>query len=165
MKRRLLVSRIREMCQVSERRACRTLNIHRSTFRYQSRRKPDEDALRTAIIELTRDYGSYGYRMVTAKLQQQGWRVNHKRDARIWWEEGLKIPKKQRKRRHLWLRDGSIIRLRPVHQNHVWSYDIVADRLANEKRFRMLTVIDEYTRESLAILVGKKLGWEDVVSA
>jgi transposase InsO family protein len=116
-----------------------------------------------AIVGLASLYGAYGYRMVTAKLRQAGWPVNHKRVARIWREEGLKVPKKQKKRRHLWLADGSCVRLRPTHRNHVWSYDFVMDRLSNGKKFRMLTVIDEYTRECLAIVVEKTLTWEDVV--
>ena len=119
--------------------------------------------MRDAIIDLAQTYGAYGYRMVTGMLGLAGWKVNHKRVARIWREEGLKVPRKQKKKKHLWLQDGSCVRLRAAHRNHVWSYDFVSDRLANGKKFRMLTVIDEYTRECQAIVVGRRLGWEDVV--
>jgi transposase InsO family protein len=139
------------------------LEWHRSSYRYQHHRKPDEEVLRAVIIEKAKDYGAYGYRMVTGLLRNEGWRVNHKRVARIWREEGLKVPRRMKKKRRLWLNDGSCVRLRPTHPNHVWSYDFVADRLSNGKKIRMLTVIDEYTRESLAIVTKRRLNWEDVV--
>lgn len=150
-------------CDVSERRACSTLGIHRGSYRYQHRRKPDEEALREEIIRRAEEYGAYGYRMVTGLLRNDGWWVNHKRVARIWREEGLKIPRRMTKKRRLWLNDGSCVRLRPTHRNHVWSYDFVEDRLANGRKIRMLTVIDEYSRESLAIVTKRRLNWEDVV--
>lgn len=158
-----MVDDIKTTYDVSEHRACSVLQIPRSTYRYVPRRRPDEESLREAVVGLAHAYGAYGYRMVTAMLRTAGWKVNHKRVARIWREEGLKVPRKQRKRNHLWLADGSCVRLRPTHRNHVWSYDFVEDRLANGKKFRMLTVINEFTRESLAIEVGQRLGWEDVV--
>ena len=89
--------------------------------------------------------------------------MNHKRVERIWREEGLKVPKKQPKRRRLWLNDGSCIRLRPAHRNHVWSYDFVADRTSDGRPIRMLTIVDEFTRECLAIDVAKRLTSEDVL--
>jgi len=96
-------------------------------------------------------------------LRAEGWPVNHKRVERIWREEGLKVPKKQKKRGRLYFNDGSCIRLRPLHKNHVWSYDFVQDRLANGRKYRCLTVIDEYTRKSLAIKVEKALKSEEVL--
>lgn len=158
-----MIAHVRETCGISERRACTALNMQRSTHRYHRRRKPDEEELREAVVGLARLYGSYGYRLVTGMLHQAGWRVNHKRVCRLWREEGLKVPQKQKKLRHVWLNDGSCVRLRPTHENHVWSYDFVEDRLSNGRKFRMLTVIDEYRRRCVAILVGKRLGWEDVV--
>ena len=89
--------------------------------------------------------------------------MNHKRVERIWRREGLKVPHKQPKRGRLWLNDGSCIRLRPEHQDHVWSYDFVTARTADGRAFRMLTIIDEYTRECLAILVERRLTSEDVI--
>jgi putative transposase len=109
------------------------------------------------------EYGRYGYRRITALLRAEGWWVNHKRVERIWRQEGLKAPAKQPKRRRLWLGDGSCIRLRPTHRNHVWSYDFVMDRTADGRAFRMLTIVDEFTRECLAIDVSRKLTSEDVL--
>ena len=102
--------------------------------------KSDEAALTAAIIELATKYGRYGYRRITALLKRSGWRVNTKRVERIWRQEGLKVPARQPKRSRLWLNDGSCIRLRPTHPNHVWAYDFVADRTTNSKAFRMLTI-------------------------
>jgi transposase InsO family protein len=163
VKRRRLIDHVCDVAQISERRACSTLNIHRSTYRYQARKRPDEERLRVAITDLVYEYGAYGYRLVTGTLRNQGWKVNHKRVERIWREEGLKIPAKQKKRKHLWFTDGSCVRLRPEYRNHVWSYDFVMDRTSNGKAFRMLTLIDEYTRECLAIMVDRTLTRHDVL--
>ncbi len=142
---------------MSERRACRALNQHRSVQRRVPKVRSDEAALTVAIVELATKYGRYGYRRITALLRQAGWRVNRKRVERIWRQEGLKVPSKQPKRERLWLNDGSCIRLRPERPNHVWAYDFVTDRTSNSKAFRMLTLVDEYTRECLAIVVDRKL--------
>ncbi len=114
--------------KVSERRACQVLSQSRST---QRRAKPvpsDEPRLVKRMIELATQYGRYGYRRITAMLRHEGWRVNHKRIERLWRREGLKVPAKQPKRRCLWLNDGSCVRLRPAHKDHVWSYDFVFTR-------------------------------------
>ena len=132
-------------------------------MRYSKRRGHDEADLRADIIRLAFKYGRYGYRRITALLRAEGWHVNHKRVERIWREEGLKVPQKQKKRKRLYLNDGSCIRLRPSWKNHVWSYDFVADRLSNGRKIRMLTVIDEYSRKCLAIRVGYKLKSDDVL--
>jgi len=135
--------------------------------RKTQRRTPhitDEEArLAERIIELASQYGRYGYRRVTAMLRQEGWTVNHKRVERIWRREGLKVPKKQPKRRRLWLNDGSCIRLRPQFKDHVWSYDFVIARTAEGRAFRILNIIDEYTRECLAILVKRHITSQDVI--
>jgi len=109
------------------------------------------------------EYGRYGYRRITAMLRWEGWRVNHKRVARLWRREGLKVPSRQPKRRRLWLNDGSCVRLRPTHRNHVWSYDFVMARTADGRGLKMLTVIDEYTRECLAIDVDRRIRNDDVL--
>ena len=116
------------------------------------------------IVELATEYGRYGYRRVTALLRREGWRVNHKRVERIWREEGLKVPKRQPKRGRLWLNDGSCIRLRPEYRDHVWSYDFVHERTHDGRPLRLLTMVDEYSRECLAIKVARKLGSQDVLS-
>ncbi len=113
---------------VSERHACSALGVHRSTVRRLPQKADDEEALTKDILRLAHKYGHYGYRRITALLHLEGWRVNHKRVERIWKEQGLKVPKKQPKRKHLYLNDGSCIRLRPLYPNHVWSYDFVSDR-------------------------------------
>ena len=119
--------------------------------------------MRTRIVELATSYGWYGYRRITALLRQEGWRVNHKRVERIWRQEGLKVPKRQPKRGRLWLNDGSCIRLRPEHKDHVWSYDLMVDRTADGRAFRILAIIDEYTRECLAIVVDRRITSQDVI--
>jgi transposase InsO family protein len=96
-------------------------------------------------------------------LRAEGWQVNHKRVERIWRQEGLKVPKKQPKRGRLYLNDGSCIRLRPCWINHVWSYDFVSERLADGTKIRILTVIDEYSRECLTIRVAYRLSSDDVL--
>ena len=135
--------------------------------RSTQRRKPhvpdDEPRLVKRMIELATQYGRYGYRMVTGLLHEEGWKVNHKRIERLWRREGLKVPKKQPKRRRLWFNDGSCVRLRPAYRDHVWSYDFMQARTSDGRAFRMLTVIDEYSRECLAIDVSRKLTSEDVL--
>jgi len=148
---------------VSERLACRVLGQHRSTQRKKPTRPDDEAALTADITSLATQYGRYGYRRITAMLRQKGWRVNAKRVARIWRREGLKVPSKQPKRGRLWLNDGSCIRLRPEYPNHVWSYDFVEDRTHDGRKYRMLNVIDEFTRECLAIRINRKLKSNDVI--
>lgn len=115
------------------------------------------------ITELACEYGRYGYRRITVLLREEGWRVNHKRVERIWRLEGLKVPQKQPKRRRLWFNNGSCVRLRPAHKNHVWSYDFVAERTSDGRAVRMLNIIDEYTKECLAISVGRKITASDVI--
>ena len=137
------------MFGVSERRACKVLGHPRSTHRYEPIPGEDEQGLTEEIVELASRYGRYGYRRVTALLRMGGWDVNHKRVERIWRREGLKVPAKQPKRGRLWLNDGSCVRLRPQGPNHVWAYDFVLVRTQDSRAVRLLTVIDEYTREWL----------------
>jgi transposase InsO family protein len=127
--------------------------------------RDDEAALTEAVVGLAAEYGRYGYRRITAMLRTQGWHVNAKRVQRIWRREGLKVPRRQPKRGRLWLNDGSCIRLRPCWPGHVWAYDFVQDRTSDGRPFRMLTVIDEYTRECLAIVVARRLTSDDVLQA
>jgi len=150
---------------VSERRACRVLGQHRSTQRKVPQTPDDEAALTADIIELARQYGRYGYRRITKMLRTVGWLVNKKRVERLWRREGLKVPSKQPKRSRLWLNDGSCIRLRAERPNHVWSYDFVADRTHDGRAYRMLCIIDEFTREALAVRVARRLNSTDVIEA
>ena len=148
---------------VSERRVCRVLGQSRSTQRRQRHVPDDEPRLVREMVELATQYGRYGYRRITQMLRDKGWRVNHKRIERLWKQEGLKVPQKQPKRRRLWLNDGSCVRLRPKYRNHVWSYDFVQSKTHDGRSFRALTIIDEHTRECLAIDVARKLTSEEVL--
>ena len=135
----------------------------RSTQRRERRVPDDEPRLVADMIALATRFGRYGYRRVTALLRWSGWHVNHKRVYRLWRREGLKVPKRQPKRGRLWFNDGSCVRLRPQYRNHVWSYDFVRERTREGIPFRLLTVIDEYTRECLAIDVARHLRSDDVL--
>jgi transposase InsO family protein len=148
---------------VSERRACAALGQHRSTQRKVPRGREDAERLTADVIELARQYGRYGYRKIAALLRDAGWLVSDTRVERVWQREGLKVPQKQPKRGRLWLTDGSCIRLRPEHSNHVWSYDFVEDRTHDGRKYRMLNVIDEFTHECLAIRINRKLKAVDVI--
>ncbi len=154
---------ITQTLSASERRACRVLAQARATQRKSVKASVEEQRLTTRMVELATRYGRYGYRRITALLKQEGWQVNHKKVERIWRREGLKVPKKQPKRGRLWLNDGSCIRLKPRHKDHVWSYDFVMARTSDGRSFRILTIIDEYTRECLALLVSRRITCQDVI--
>lgn len=139
------------------------LGQHRSTQRKVPEGRADEEALTADIIALASQYGRYGYRRIAALLRAAGWSVNVKRVERIWRREGLKVPAKQPKKGRLWLNDGSCIRLRPERPNHVWSYDFVESRTHDGRKFRMLNLIDEFTRECLAIRIDRNLRSTDVI--
>jgi putative transposase len=157
------VNHVRSQLPVSERRACAVVGQSRATQRRTPKIRGDEPALTEAIVRLAKKYGRYGYRRVRQLLVDEGWRVSVKRVYRIWRREGLKVPKKQPKRGRLWLNDGSCVRLRPERPNHVWSYDFVQDQTEDKRPFRMLTVIDEFTRRCLAIVVARRLRSDDVL--
>ena len=149
---------------IPERHACRVLNVNRTAYRYVPVKLSDEDEIRSAVIETACNYGRVGYRMVTSMLRNTGIKINHKRVERIWREEGLKLPKKQTKKRRLWLTDSNCIRLRAEHKNHVWSYDFVEDKTWNNgKKIRILNIIDEYTRECLASIPRRSWRNNDVI--
>ena len=162
-RRRRCVMHVRQRLGASERHACHVLGQPRSTQRRVKKLPGDEEALRTDVIRLASRFGRYGYRQITNLLRIEGWEVNHKRVERIWRQEGLKVPRRQPKRGRLWLNDGSCIRLRPLHKNHVWSYDFVSTRTHDGRALKLLTVLDEYTRQCLAIKVGRKTRAHDVL--
>ena len=162
-RRRRCVVRVRQQLGASERRACRVLGQPRTTQRRARKVASDEGALRGDIVRLASRFGRYGYRRVTDMLRIEGWGVKHKRVERIWRQEGLKVPQRQPKRGRLWLNDGSCIRLRPLYRGHVWSYDLVASRTHDGRALKLLTVLDEHTRECLAIVVARKIRAHDVL--
>jgi len=159
------VDQILENLPYSQRRVCKVLDQARTTQRRQPYQASDEKQLTQDIIALATKYGRYGYRRITALLNdpERGWKVNHKRVERIWRREGLKVPQKQPKRGRLWLNDGSCIRLRPEHPDHVWSYDFMVERTTNGRAFRILNIIDEFTRVCLAVRVARKISSQGVI--
>ena len=148
---------IQERYGLSERHACRIVEQPRGTQRYSVIARADEDALTRAIVALASRYGRYGYRRITALLGTAGWQVGCDRVQRIWRREGLKVPRKHKPRGRLWLNDGSCVRLRPQHRNHVWSYDFVEAQTHDGRKIRLMTLIDEFTRECLAIRVARRI--------
>jgi putative transposase len=148
---------------LSERYACRIVGQPRGRQRYGVILRADEDALTHAIIALAAQYGRYGYRRITSLLQKAGWSVGVDRVLRIWRREGLKVPQKQRPRRRLWLNDGSCVRLRPERRNHVWSYDFVEAQTHDGRKLRLMMLIDEFTRECLAIRVARRINGMGVI--
>ena len=151
------------MLHASERRACRAIGQLRTTQRYVPQPDPEQEQLRDRVVSLAKEYGRYGYKTITSMLRMEGWEVGKDRVYTIWREEGLKVPTKQPKRARLWRADGSCMRLRPAYRNHVWSYDFVADRTHDGRPFRILNIIDEYTRECLASHVARRIRSQDVI--
>jgi transposase InsO family protein len=137
--------------------------MNRSVVRYAPQPRDDESPLRQAIIRLAGQYGRYGYRQITGLLWQEGWDISRSRVERIWKQEGLRVPQKQPKRGRLWLADGSCVRLRPLYRNHVWSWDFVMDRTDDGRPIKILTLIDEFTKESLAICPARRIRANDVI--
>lgn len=161
---RATVIQARQKLGTSERRTCEVLGVARSTLRYEAVSR-NEDDLRLALIRLAKQYGRYGYRKVGELLRVEGWAVNHKKVERIWREEGLQLPHRHKRRRRLYHHDASVIRLRPLYPNHIWSIDFVHDRLSNGRSYKMLTVLDEYTREALSVTVATRMGSAEVLEA
>ena len=147
-----LLFHTRQKLDISERRTCQTTGVAHSTMHYKQAPQ-DNDALRLELNWLAKQYGRYRYRKIGELLAMQGWHVNHKKVERIWHEEGLQLPARHKERRRLYHHDASINRLRLQHSNHVWSIDFVHDKLSNGRPYKMLTVLDEYTREALCVTV------------
>lgn len=153
------------MLGYSERRICKVISFNRSTCRYEKVIDQDQEQLKARVIQLASRYGRYGYRQVTGLLNNEGFEVGKDRVYTIWRSEGLKVPQKQPKRGRLYLTDGSCIRLRAEYKNHVWSYDFVSEQTYDGKKFKILNVIDEYTRECLLSLVARTIRSQDVILA
>ncbi|MFO7945659.1 MAG: IS3 family transposase [Armatimonadota bacterium] len=145
----------------SQRRACDLVEVSRSSLYYTPHKRPDEDALRERIKQLARENRRYGYRRIWAVLRREDWEVNHKRVHRIWKKEGLSLPRK-RPRRRSYGPAGKVYR-KAERANQVWTYDICEERTERGQRLRLLSVVDEYTRECLAIEVAPSIGGSDVV--
>lgn len=148
---------------VSERRACRALSQPRGSQRYVPQQDDQERRLVDRMLELVRQHPRYGYRRIWALLRAEGFRVNRKRIWRLWRRERLKVPRKSRKKRHLGHSANGCVRLRPLHVDHVWAWDFIFDRTENGRTLKWLAVVDEYTRECLALVPARRLRAEDVI--
>jgi transposase InsO family protein len=155
---------VTERLGVSERRACRVVGQPRGTQRYEPRAADDEKALVKRMKELSAQHPRYGYRRVWALLRAEKFRVNRKRVHRLWRREGLRVPRKQRKRRSLGHGKNSCTRRKAEHPDHVGSYDFVMDQTSDGKRLKLLPVVDEFTRECLAIEAERHFTAGDVVA-
>jgi len=155
---------VKKKLGVSERRACEVVGQPRGTQRYEPKEAEDEKPLVRRMKQLSAQHPRYGYRRVWALLRREKFTVNRKRVHRLWRREGLKVPRKQRKRRRLGHGKNSCTRRKAGHVNHVWSYDFVMDQTSDGKRLKLLPVVDEFTRECLAIEVERHLTAQDVVA-
>ena len=154
---------LQKMFSVSERKACGVVGQLRTTQRYVPVVDPNRERIHDRIVDLASEYGRYGYKTITSLMQLEGFEVGRDRVFRVWQEEGLQVPQKQPKRGRLWLADGSCIRLRPTHRNHVWSYDFVSEQTHDGRKFKILNIIDEFTRECLASFVARRIRSQDVI--
>jgi putative transposase len=157
------VTKLRDQHGMSERRACRVLGQARSSQRRQPKRRDDEGALAKRMRELVRERPRFGYRRIVVLLKREGWRVNPKRIYRLWRQEGLKVPKKKRKRRGLGVSGNACHCRRAEHKDHVWTWDFIFDRTTNGSALKWLSIIDEYTRECLCLKVARGITSEDVI--
>jgi putative transposase len=153
--RRQVVRQLQETFGVSQRRACRVLGQPRSTQRQTPKTSEEEGRLVGRMLELVRQHPRWGYRRITVLLRREGWRVNRKRVYRLWRQQGLKVPRKQRKKRRLGHSGNSCVRRPAQHKDHVWTWDFLHDRTSDGRPLKWLTLIDEYTRECLALEVDR----------
>jgi putative transposase len=158
------VQHVQSVLGVSERRACRVMEQPRSSQRYRRVPSKDEQRLVKRMMQLAGRHPRYGYRRIGVLLRQEGWRVNGKRVQRLWRQEGLQVSQKQRKKRRLGHSGNGSTRRRAQGINEVWSYDFVHDQTADGKTMRLLPIVDEYTRECLAIEVERSFTAQDVVA-
>lgn len=148
---------------MSERRACGILSQPRMTQRYQPAPNGDEGRLVQRMLSLVGRHPRYGYRRITALLRREGWVVNRKRVFRLWRREGLKVPHKPRKKRRLGTSANGCLRQRPERPNHVWAWDFIFDQTTNGRALKWFTLVDEYTRECLALEVRRRMTSEEVL--
>jgi transposase InsO family protein len=149
--------------EVSERRACEVVEQPRSTQRYEPQEADDEGRIVTRMLELVRAHPRYGYRRIWVLLRREGIVVNRKRIYRLWKQEGLKVPKKQRKKRRMGSSDNGCVRHRATRKDQVWAWDFVHDRTTDGRPLKWLTLVDEYTRECLALRVGRSIKAQDAI--
>ena len=148
---------------MSQRRACRVLDQPRTTQRYRASLDEEEQRLTHRLLELVRAHPRFGYRRMTALLRREGWRINRKRVHRLWRSQGLRVPQKVRKKRRLGHSGNSCVRLRPEHKDHVWTWDFLFDRTRNGRALKWFSLVDEYTRECLALEVHRRMTSREVI--
>ena len=158
------MGQVQRQMEVSERRACRTLGQPRATQRAEPIRPDRDKPLVRKLHELSRQHPRYGYRMIAASLRREGWNVNRKRIYRLWRQEGLQVPRKSGKRRRCGNSQNGCTRRRAEHPNHVWTYDFLYDQTADGRRLKLLAVVDEFTRECLALEVQRRMEAQDVLT-
>ena len=161
-RRREAVHHLQTTFDVSERHACRVADQHRSVQRYERQQPGDESAVVSRMHELVRQHPRFGYRRITILLQREGHRVGFDRGYRLWRREGLKVPSKPRKKQRLGSSDQGCVRHRVSRQNHVWAWDFIFDRTSSGSSLKWLTIVDEYTRECLALKASRRMNHEDV---
>ena len=164
-RKRKAVCELRDQFKASERRACRVLSQPRSSQRRKSKPRDDEALLARRMRELVRERPRFGYRRIAALLRREGWRANPKRIYRLWRQEGLKVPRKKRKRRSLGLSENACHCRRAERPNHVWTWDFIFDRTASGSALKWLSVVDEFTRECLTLKVARGITSEGVIDA
>jgi len=147
----------------SERHACRLVGVARSTQRYKARRIDTDAGLVKRIHEIAAKHPRYGYRRVTTLIRRSGWLVNRKRVHRLWKQEGLRVPIRQRKKRRLGHGENGILRRKAERPNHVWSDDFVFDETENGRALKILPVVDEFSRRCLTIEVGRSITAQAVI--
>ena len=161
-RKRAIIGYVQEELGVSERRACNVIGQPRSTQRYQSRHPDDEERLVKRMTDLAMKKPRAGYRMIWARLQQEGWRVNLKRIYRLWRREGLKVQAKAHKKRRLGSSENGCRRLKAEHKDHVWAWDFIHDYTISGGQLKCLSIVDEYTRECLTLEVARSITAADV---
>ena len=162
--RRAAVAFLMRKRHVSERRACQVVGLHRSMNRYAAVPSDFEGRMVAAMKELADRFPRYGYRRIHALLVAEGWNVNVKRIERLWVLEGLQVPPRRliRGQKAFGTSEFSAWALPALRPTHIWSYDFVSVRLVNGAGFRVLNVVDEFTREALGSRVASSIGARDV---
>lgn len=162
-RKRSAVQQLQEEFKVSERRACEVVDQPRSTQRYESSPRDDEAALTKRMLQLAKARPRFGYRRVAWLLRQEGWQASDTRVYRLWRREGLKVPQKKWKRRRLGSSQNSCVLLKAEQKDHVWCWDFVFDHTTSGSTLKWLSIVDEYTRECLALKVDRSITSEDVL--
>jgi putative transposase len=162
-RKREATGKLKAEFSVSERRACQVINQPRTSQRYQAKPRDDERALVKRMLELVRQRPRFGYRRIAALLRKEFWRASATRIYRLWRREGLKVPQKKRKRRRLGKSENGCHRRRAEHKDHVWCWDFVFDHATSGSTLKWLSIVDEHTRECLALKVDRSITSEDVI--